>query len=141
MATSFLSSADVSAIRISAEGVFWDECAVLKRAGADDTGGYSHQQETFGNHDGDHPELEIATPCKLSLDNPSESPGFDETGRQTGRILFPISMLGQVARTDRVRVTLRFGENAGDLEFAIVGEPVIGVLGVSAGVELIPGQV
>lgn len=140
MATSFLPSSLVQQIRGGTAGLFWDSGVILKRVDPADTGGYSQYKAVFGDYDDKHPELEIATECKVNIRGMSEFGNWNELAEGTGSLLLPADKLASVKRQDRFKLTHKFGESLSRVfMFDILGEPRMALLGVKVDIRLIPG--
>lgn len=140
MATSFLPSAMVNAIRGHAAGLFWDQGTVLQRTEATDTGGYSQYKGAYGDYDDEHPELEVETACKVTIQGMSEFGGWNELAQGVGTLLLPAGLLSSVKREDRFVLTHKYGQALSrPFTFDLVGEPRMGLLGVKVDIRLVPG--
>jgi hypothetical protein len=139
MTMSFLGASQVAGIRASTSGVFWDSCTILRYTAPASEGGYGQYDGTWGDYDDDHPELEIATPCKVGGLGLADDLAWSEEVRGRGSITFPVTLEGQVGRLDRVQITSKFGSTlAASITCVVNGDPVMGLLGIRCDVEVVP---
>jgi len=112
---------------------------ILTRTSPTSQGGYSDYKTQFGNYDGEHPELEKATVCKVNIRGMSEFASWNELAEGVGSLLLPISVLGSVRRQDRFKMTHKYeAELSSPFLFDIVGEPRVALVGLKADIRLIP---
>ncbi len=136
---SFLDSGTVAGIRQAADGLFWDAGVILRRDTPTVDTKYADYGAKYGDHDGEHPELETETKCRLSISTMNEVRDWSELSQGKGVLLFPASAEGTIGKNDRFRLTHKFGSALSKpLVFAVDGEPQMSILGLKMDVQLVP---
>jgi hypothetical protein len=141
--TSFLSSADVAAVRQSAEGLFWDECVILRYTAPEQSSGYQKFGGHYGNWDDEHEEMEVTTPCQVTIATSTQS-GMAEGGdwsqlkNMIGQLLLPAGT--SLSNLDRINWTKQLGDALPTpILFEVIGPPAPGLVGIVANIQLAPG--